>query len=72
MPSYYFQVGLIHLSLLSKSALHTVIAVSFDHGQRHNSELVAAKSIAETAEVVHRIIDIDIAQLGGSSLTERV
>lgn len=48
----------------------SVTAVSFDYGQRHNSELVAAKTIAQTAGVTHRIIDIDIAQLGGSSLTD--
>ena len=54
----------------AKARYASVTAVSFNYGQRHNSELVAAKSIAETAEVNHRIIDIDIAQLGGSSLTD--
>ncbi len=54
----------------AKARYASVTAVSFDYGQRHNSELVAAKSIAETAGVNHRIIDIDIAQLGGSSLTD--
>lgn len=48
----------------------SVTAVSFNYGQRHNSELLAAKEIAQTAGVTHRIIDIDIAQLGGSSLTD--
>ncbi len=54
----------------AKARYASVTAVSFNYGQRHNSELVAAKAIAETAEVNHRIIDIDIAQLGGSSLTD--
>jgi len=54
----------------AKARYASVTAVSFNYGQRHNSELVAAKSIAETAKVNHRIIDIDIAQLGGSSLTD--
>lgn len=54
----------------AKARYASVTAVSFNYGQRHNSELVAAKNIAETAEVSHRIIDIDIAQLGGSSLTD--
>ena len=54
----------------AKARYASVTAVSFNYGQRHNSELVAAKSIAETAAVNHRIIDIDIAQLGGSSLTD--
>ena len=47
-----------------------VTAVSFNYGQRHNSELNAAKKIAATAQVNHRIIDIDLAQLGGSALTD--
>lgn len=48
----------------------SVTAVSFRYGQRHDSELLAAKKIAKQAGVNHRIIDIDIAQLGGSSLTD--
>jgi 7-cyano-7-deazaguanine synthase len=54
----------------AKDRYAQVTAVSFNYGQRHNSELVAAKQIAEQAGVSHRIIDIDIAQLGGSSLTD--
>ena len=54
----------------AKARYASVTAVSFNYGQRHNSELVAAKNIAERAAVAHRIIDIDIAQLGGSSLTD--
>lgn len=54
----------------AKARYASVTAVSFNYGQRHNSELMAAKRIAETAAVNHRIIDIDIAQLGGSSLTD--
>lgn len=54
----------------AKARYASVTAVSFNYGQRHNSELVAAKAIAKTANINHRIIDIDIAQLGGSSLTD--
>lgn len=54
----------------AKDRYDHVTAVSFNYGQRHNSELVAAKNIAHQAQVSHRIIDIDIAQLGGSSLTD--
>ena len=54
----------------AKTRYASVTAVSFNYGQRHNSELSAAKAIAESAGVNHRIIDIDIAQLGGSSLTD--
>ena len=54
----------------AKQRYAAVTAVSFDYGQRHNSELVAAKAIAQSAGIAHRIIDIDLAQLGGSSLTD--
>lgn len=54
----------------AKDRYAKVTAVSFNYGQRHNSELVAAKNIANQAGVDHKIIDIDIAQLGGSSLTD--
>lgn len=54
----------------AKANYANVTAVSFNYGQRHDSELNAAKKIAATAQVNHRIIDIDLAQLGGSALTD--
>lgn len=54
----------------AKANYANVTAVSFNYGQRHNSELNAAKKIAATAQVNHRIIDIDLAPLGGSALTD--
>ena len=54
----------------AKANYANVTAVSFNYGQRHNTELNAAKKIAATAQVNHRIIDIDLAQLGGSALTD--
>lgn len=54
----------------ARQQFNQVTAISFDYGQRHNSELEAAKAIALDAGVSHRVIDIDIAQLGGSSLTD--
>lgn len=46
-------------------------AVSFDYGQRHNAELMAAKEVAARAGVVeHRIVSIDLSQFGGSALTD--
>lgn len=45
-------------------------AVSFRYGQRHSVEIDAAKRIARKIGVRdHRIIDIDLAQFGGSALT---
>ena len=45
-------------------------ALSFSYGQRHSSELNAARDLAKRAGVEHRIIDIDLRQLGGSALTD--
>jgi 7-cyano-7-deazaguanine synthase len=46
-------------------------ALSFDYGQRHGVELVAAQRVARSLGVSeHRIIRIDLAQFGGSALTD--
>ena len=46
------------------------LALSFNYGQRHASELLAAKRVAEFFRVAeHTIIDIDLRQFGGSALT---
>lgn len=54
----------------AKHAFKQVTAISFRYGQRHCSELVASQRIAHSLGIAHRIIDIDIAQLGGSALTD--
>ena len=47
-----------------------VHALSFRYGQRHLHELAAARAIAQRAGVRrHAVIDIDLAQFGGSALT---
>lgn len=46
-------------------------ALSFDYGQRHRSELVAATTLcAELGANEHRIISIELGQFGGSALTD--
>jgi len=45
--------------------------LTFRYGQRHKREIEAAKKIANSLGAVeHRIIDIDLAQFGGSALTD--
>lgn len=46
------------------------IALSFMYGQRSTTELNAAKKLTQLAGVEHRIINIDLANLGGSALTD--
>ncbi len=43
-------------------------ALTFRYGQRHQAEIAAASRIARTA-AGHDVIDIDLAQFGGSALT---
>ena len=50
---------------------YEVIALSFRYGQRHEKELAAAKKIASAYGITeHYISEIDLAQWGGSSLTD--
>jgi len=46
-------------------------AMSFDYSQRHSVELNAAKRIAKQSAVTeHKIINLDLSQIGGSALTD--
>ncbi len=47
-------------------------ALTFDYGQRHRAELDAAAKVAATLGAAsHRTVRIDLAQLGGSALTDQ-
>jgi len=46
-------------------------ALTFRYGQRHGREIEAAKKVADSLGAVeHRCADIDLAQFGGSALTD--
>ncbi len=46
-------------------------AISFRYGQRHQHELACAQRIARQLDAAsHRIVEIDLAQFGGSALTD--
>lgn len=49
-----------------------VHALSFRYGQRHSGEIESSKKIARHYNVPHKIIDIDLTQIGGSSLTDDI
>ena len=50
---------------------YEVIALSFRYGQRHQKELQAAKKIAKALDIKeHFIVDVNLSQWGGSSLTD--
>ena len=50
-----------------------LFALTFEYGQRHQREIEAAKKIANSLRATeHHIIDIDLAQFGGSALTDPI
>ena len=56
---------------IAGEAGYRVHAMSFAYGQRHASELAAARRVAEAAGVFeHRVVDIDLAAFGASALTD--
>ena len=58
---------------MAKSEGFNVSALSFAYGQRHKSELRAARVVAETASVKdHVIIEIDLRAFGKSALTDEI
>ena len=45
--------------------------LSFDYGQRHRSELVAAQQVSELMTVhTHKVVKLDLGTIGGSALTD--
>ncbi|MBT8051579.1 MAG: 7-cyano-7-deazaguanine synthase QueC [Gammaproteobacteria bacterium] len=47
-------------------------ALSVDYGQRHSSELDAARRVAEAADVSLKILPLDLRAIGGSALTDDI
>jgi len=56
---------------VAKAQGYACYALSFDYGQRHRSELVAASNIADVMGVVeHQTLQLDLNVFGGSALTD--
>jgi 7-cyano-7-deazaguanine synthase len=47
-------------------------ALSVDYGQRHHSELDAAKRVTDSAGVPLKILPLDLRSIGGSALTDNI
>ena len=57
---------------IAKAQGYECHTLSFNYGQRHIAELNAAKKVAAALEVIeHKIIDLDLTQIGGSALTDK-
>lgn len=58
---------------IAKNDGYEAYALTFRYGQRHESEIMAAKKIARSLGVArHIIFDIDLRSFGGSALTDDI
>ena len=61
------------LAIAKQAAHHPLYSLSFDYGQRHRFELVAAQKVAAQIGVAeHRVMKIDLRQFGKSALTDDI
>lgn len=57
---------------IAKSQGYACYCLSFDYGQRHRAELIAAAKVARALGATeHRVLDLGLAQFGGSALTDK-
>ncbi len=57
---------------MAKSQGFRCFTLSFDYGQRHRAELVAAQKIAAAyPDVVHKVVTLNLDSIGGSALTDK-
>ena len=58
---------------IAKNQGFELYALTFNYGQRHDFELKSAQKIADHFQIKnHSIINIDLAQFGGSALTDEI
>jgi 7-cyano-7-deazaguanine synthase len=59
------------VAALAKREGFAIYALSFDYGQRHRSELIAAARVAaHVGAADHRTVRLDLRAIGGSALTD--
>ena len=59
------------LLALARQQGYACHALSFDYGQRHRAELVAAERVAVALDAVeHKVVALDLGAIGGSALTD--
>ena len=56
---------------IAKAQGYACYTISFDYGQRHRAELVAAERTAKAMGAVeHKVVSLDLRAIGGSALTD--
>lgn len=57
---------------IAKKQGYECYALSFDYGQRHQAELVAAQCVAQSlGAIAHKVIKLGLGDIGGSALTDK-
>ena len=58
---------------IAKNQGFELYALTFNYGQRHDFELKSAQKIVDRYQIKnHSVVDIDLAQFGGSALTDEI
>ena len=58
---------------IAKNQSFELYALTFNYGQRHDFELKSAQKIVDHYQIKnHSVVDIDLAQFGGSALTDEI
>lgn len=56
---------------IARAQGYELYAISFDYGQRHRAELVAAATVANAFQAkAHKLVTLDMGTIGGSALTD--
>lgn len=56
---------------IAKAEGYECHSLAFDYGQRHRSELMAAKRVSKSLGALdHKVIELDLRAIGGSALTD--
>lgn len=56
---------------MARAEDYACYSLSFDYGQRHRAELLAAQRVSDACGgVVHKVVTLDLGSIGGSALTD--
>lgn len=59
-------------SAIAKDEGYEIHALTFNYGQRNKKEIEAAKEIAKWLNAKHKILEVNLRQIGGSALTDNI
>ena len=57
---------------IAKNKGYEIYAITFNYGQRNKKEMESAKEIAKWLNAKHKILEVNLRQIGGSALTDNI